>query len=116
MAFNEIKKDLIQADADIRSYLENTDEYYKLRLFKLLSKFITKSLQLVIVGLFAIFTLLFLSFAASLALNVYLDSMYLGFVIIGLFYLVTGVLAYIFKNRINRPVIRKLSTCYYDEI
>lgn len=116
MAFSEIKKDLIEVDSDIRSYLEDTDEYIKLKLFKLLSKFITNSVQLIIVSLFFIFTLFFFSFAASLALNDALNSLYLGFVIVGGFYFLTGLLANILKKRLNRPVIRKLSTCYFDEV
>tara|TARA_R110000868_G_scaffold86347_1_gene242168 strand:- start:2011 stop:2361 length:351 start_codon:yes stop_codon:yes gene_type:complete len=116
MAFDEIKKDLIEADADIRSYLENSDEYLKLKLFKILSRFLTDSLQTVLVSLVVIFTLFFLSLAASLALCEVLDSYYLGFVIVGSFYLLVSILVYIFKKRLNRPVIRKLSTFYFDEV
>lgn len=116
MVLNEIKKDLMEADADIRSYLEHSDEYLKLKLFKLLARLLTDSLQTIIVSLFVIFMIFFLSLAAALALCDVLDSYYLGFVIVGCFYLVTTIIVFIFKKRINRPVIRKLSIFYFDEV
>ena len=114
MAFEELKVDLMEADADIRSYLEYSDEYFKLQLFRVLMRFLTTSLQTVIVSLGVVFTLLFLSLGASLALCEMLDSYYLGFLLVGGFYVLVSVLLYLVRNRLNGPVLKKFSPLYFD--
>ncbi|WP_273565718.1 hypothetical protein [Maribacter halichondriae] len=114
MAFDELKKDLMEADTDVRSYLEHSDEYLKLQVFKILMQFLTTSLQTVLVSLGVVFVLLFLSLGASLALCEVLDSYYLGFVLVGGFYVVVSILLYIFRKRWNGPVLRKFSPLYFD--
>ncbi len=115
MVFDQVKKDLMEADADIRSYLKHSDEYLKLKLFKILARFFTNSLQCALVSVFFAFTLFFLSIAAALAMSEFLDHSYMGFAIVGSVYFVLGIIAYIFKNRINEPVIRRLSSLYFDK-
>ena len=114
MAFDELKEDLMEADADIRSYLNNSEEYLRLKIFKVLMQFLTTSLQTILVGLGVVFTLFFLSLAASLGLCEVLDSSYLGFVLVGFFYVLTSIVLYIFRKRFNRPLLRTFSPYYFD--
>jgi len=116
MALENTKKDLIEAEVAIRSYLEHSEEYIKLRVFKILTRFFTESLQSILVGLALIISLLLLSFGVSLALCEALDSYYQGFIIVGGFYVLVGLLLYVFKNQINKPIIKKLATIYFDEL
>ncbi|WP_047414657.1 hypothetical protein [Cellulophaga sp. Hel_I_12] len=116
MALENTKKDLIEAEAAIRSYLAQSEEYIKLRVFKILTRFFTAGLQSILMGLALVISLLFLSFGISLALGEALDSYSLGFIVVGGFYGMVTILIYIVKKRINKPVIKKLSALYFDEL
>ncbi len=114
MAFDELKKDIIEADADVRSYLEQSDEYLKLQVFKVLMRFLTTSSHAVFVGMAIILVLFFLSLGASLALCEYFDSYYLGFLIVGAFYALVSVVLFVIRKRWNGPLLRKFSLLYFD--
>ena len=114
MAFDELKKDLIEADADIRSYLEQSDEYLKLRVFKVFMRFLTTSFHALVMGLGVILVLFFLSLGAALALCEYFDSYYLGFLLVGAFYTLVSIVLYIIRKRWNGPLLRKFSLLYFD--
>jgi hypothetical protein len=114
MAFDELKKDLTEADVDVRSYIELSREYLELKIFKVLMRFLTSSLQAVLIGLGIVFVLFFLSLGASLAICEILDSYYLGFVLVGAFYVLISILLYIFRKRLNGPLLRKFSSFYFD--
>jgi len=114
MAFEELKKDLIGAEADMRSYIENSDEYLRLKIFKIVMLHVTGILQVLLIGVGFVFALLFLSFAIGLILSDVLDSSFGGFIIVGSFYIVVGVLLYVFRERLNAPILKKFSKYYFD--
>ena len=114
MAFEEIKKDLAEVEADVRSYLENSEEYLKLKVFKVIMGMVTLASQIVLMVIIALLALIILSFAASYAIGKALNDDYLGFVIVGGFYVLIGIICYVFRNRLNKPLIKKFSKRYFD--
>ncbi len=114
MAFEELKQDLAGAEADVRSYMENSEEYYRLLTFRAVMGHQTTAIQYLLIGIALIFALLFLSFAASLAISERLDSYFSGFFIIAGFYVLLGGLIYLFRKRLIAPMIRKFSKYYFD--
>lgn len=114
MAFEEFKEDLMGAEADMRSYIENSDEYLRLRLFKVVMHHLTGITQFFLIGIGFIFALLFLSFAACLALSEMLDSYFSGFIIVGGFYIFVGILFYVFREKLNAPILKKFSKYYFE--
>jgi uncharacterized membrane protein len=114
MAFDELKQDLMEAEADVRSYMESSDEYLRLKIFKVLMRSVTSGVQFMLIGIGVVFALLFLSFAASLALSEALDSYYTGFMIVAGFYVVIGILLYVFREKLNAPILRNFSKHYFD--
>ncbi len=114
MAFEELKQDLIGAEADMRSYVGTSEEYLKLKLFKVLMNYVTRTIQFLLIGVGISFALLFFSFAAGLALSEALNSYYNGFTIVGSFYAITGILLYVFRERLNAPILKKFSKYYFE--
>ena len=114
MALDNIKQDLMEAETNIRSYLENSEEYTKLKIFKVLMKFVTIFAQILLIGALILLALVLLSWAVSNALNQTLDSPYMGFFIVGAGYLLIAIVCYILRDRINRPILRKFSKHYFD--
>jgi hypothetical protein len=114
MAFEEIKQDLTEAEADVRSYLENSEEYLQLKVFKILMTYVTAFTQILLVGIVLVLAFFTISIGASLALNEQLDSQYLGFIVIGTVYVLIALFSYFFRNSLNGPLLRKFSKNYFD--
>lgn len=116
MAFEELKNDLLGADVNIRSYVKNSDEYIRLKIFKVLLKSITSFLQILLVGSILLIAFLFLSLAASILIGQVMDNLFYGFLIVGVCYLIIGGLCYFLRDKLNKPLIRRFSNYYFDEL
>ena len=114
MAFEEFKEDLMGAEANMRSYIENSDEYLRLRIFKVVMRHVTGITQFLLIGIGMVFAMLFLSLAAGLALSEKLESYFSGFLIVGVFYIAIGVMLYIFREKLNAPILKKFSKYYFE--
>jgi hypothetical protein len=115
MAFEELKQDIMEVNADIKSYLANSEEYLRLKLFKLYMVSLTSFAQILVLGALLLVAVIFLSTAASIALGYWLDNTLYGFLIVGLCYTALWTLVFIFRERIERPVIRKFSKHFFDQ-
>ncbi|NHF59626.1 hypothetical protein FK220_009760 [Flavobacteriaceae bacterium TP-CH-4] len=113
MAYDELKRDLTEADADVRSYLEHSEEYFKLKVFKVLMGSVTAAAKALLVGAATLVALLMLSFAASYAFGLVLGSNYQGFLIVGLFYVLVAILCYLFRDKLDTPLLRKFSDYFF---
>jgi len=113
MAFEEFKQDLMGLKTEMRSYIIHSDEYYRLKIFKILSKHATGIVKFLVIGTSAIFALLFLSFAVCVGFSNLFDSYFIGFVIVASFYVLVAILLYLFRERLNTPVLKKLSKYYF---
>ena len=116
MAFEELKKDFLDADANIRSYAKNSDEYVRLKIFKILMRSITSFAQILVVGSVFLIAILLLSLAVSYSIGQAMDNFYYGFLIVGLCYVVFGIICYVFREKFNKPLIRRFSKYYFEEI
>ncbi|SDM09471.1 phage holin family protein [Kriegella aquimaris] len=116
MAFDDVKESLTEAEASIRSYVESSQEYYKLKGFKFLMRGITSFSKILMVGVVALLALLFLSFAASFGIGQALNNTFYGFLCVGLFYLLIGLLLYFLRHKLNKPLLKKFSEFYFDDI
>ncbi|MEQ8218731.1 MAG: hypothetical protein RH981_10870 [Arenibacter sp.] len=114
MALEELKRDLTEAEADVRSYLENSEEYAKLKVFKVLMEFVTIFAQTLLIGALALLALVLLSWAASNALNETLKSAYLGFLLVGIGYILIAFICYFLRNRLSGPLLRTFSKHFFD--
>ena len=114
MAFDELKEDLIGAEANMRSYIATSDEYLRLKIFKVVMQYITGITKVLLIGIGFVFALLFLSFAACLALSEQFDSYYSGFIIVGGFYAIVGIVIYVFREKLNAPILKKFSNYYFE--
>ncbi len=116
MAFEEVRENFSEAEASARSYIDSTGEYYKLKGFKFLMKGITSFSKILMIGTVAFLALFFLSLAASFGIGQALDNTFYGFLCVGGFYAVVGLVLYLFRQKINKPFLRKFSEFYFDEL
>ncbi len=115
MRIDELKKDLMEAQTDMRSYFSHSEEYIQLKIFKILARLLTTTLQSLLVGVSIVFVLFFVSLGISFALGEIFESYVVGFLIVGAFYVVVAIILFLFRNHFSRPVIRTFSTYYFDE-
>jgi len=115
MAFEELKHNVSELDENVNSYVENSIEYAKLKGFKVSMVLVTYFIKILLIGTVALLALLLLSLAVSFALGQNMEQDYYGFLIVGLFYVVLGILCYLFRDRLNKPLLRIFSKYYFDE-
>lgn len=114
MALEEIRENLAEVDSDIRSYIENTGEYYKLQGFKIGMRSITSFAKMLMLGSIVLLALFMLSFAAAYGIGLWLENTFLGFLFVGLFYILIGIIFYLYRNLLDRLMLRKFSEYYFD--
>jgi ABC-type multidrug transport system fused ATPase/permease subunit len=114
MAFKELKYNISEIDDHFNSYVEESVEYAKLKSFKLSMVVVTYFAKLFIIGIVGLLALLLLSLAASLALGTIVDNTMYGFVIMGLVYVLLGIVLYIFRDKVHKPILRMFSKNFFD--
>ena len=116
MAFDKFKDTLLETDTDIRSYLKNSEAYLQLKVFKVLMRLVTASVQVLIVGSMLLLALFVLALGVSYAIGQILGNIWYGFAIVGVFFIFLALLCYLLRKRINKPIIKFFSTHYFDKL
>ncbi len=107
---SKLKKQLEEA-------LREHTNYYKLLSFKIVAKFVTQSVRMLIVASVSLFALLFLAFSGAFALGAYWGNYAYGFLAVsGGLLLLLFLFLLVAKQIVDRPVLRKLSELFSKEI
>ncbi|NNK10391.1 MAG: hypothetical protein HKP08_03520 [Flavobacteriaceae bacterium] len=115
MAFDELKKNISEIDEHLNSYVEGSVEYAKLKGFKLSMVIVTYFAKIFFIGIVGLLALLLLSLAASLELGALLDNTVYGFLIVGVFYVLIGIVFFIFRRSIEGPILKTFSNHFFEE-
>ncbi|MGJ8736574.1 hypothetical protein [Zobellia laminariae] len=116
MAFEELKESISEAEASAKSYIDSSTEFYKLKAFKLLMKGVTGFAQAAFIGTAVVLSLLFLSVAAGFWIGAELENTALGFLCVGGFYILLGILVFVFRRSLVKPLMARFSELYFEEI
>ena len=114
MALEELKKDLTEAEADVRSYLRHSEAYLELKIFQIFMKSVASLAQTLFVGAVVFLALFIGSFAIAFGLGQLLDNTFHGFAIVAGFYVIASILCYRYKHRLNAPLLKRFSEFYFD--
>ncbi|MEH6764245.1 phage holin family protein [Aequorivita antarctica] len=116
MAFKGLKDSLHKVTDRIEDYSLSMAEYYKLRLFKTTMKGAISLVNLLVYGSLSLFVLLFISLGAAFWLATFFENVYVGFLLIGVFYGIILIFMFIFGRKIiEQKMLHKFSTLLYDE-
>lgn len=100
----------------LRKYLETKLSYYGLLAFEKAARLLTAFLGNGVIIATLLIALIFLSGAGAFYLGSLLESMELGLLLTGAFYLLLALVLYIFRNRIFGPyIIRSLAEVFFQE-
>jgi len=116
MAFEEIKEQIYHVEEGVRSYVKDGLDIYKLQSFRSMMKGITMATKVLIIGGIVSITLLFLSLRAAFWFGTMLGNMAEGFLIVGGFYVPMGIILFLLRSKIEKPLLKKFSKFYFDEL
>ncbi len=115
MVFNEFKDSLAEADYDIRSYLKHSYAYLELKVFKVLMRLVIAFVQTALVGSTLLLALFIFALAASYGIGQALGNTWYGFAVVGLFFVLSALICYLLRKKINKPLLRFFSKHYFDK-
>ncbi|GER58648.1 phage holin family protein [Patiriisocius marinus] len=116
MAFKALSENIKISGEKTQEYLENTAEYYKLRLFKSSMKFTTSLVSMLVLGSIGLLFLAFVSVGIALMISRMIGFPSAGFFIVAGFYLIVLILIAIFgKKYIVKAMLSKFSDLIADE-
>lgn len=95
--------------------LEAQAEYYKLWTFKVSMKSITFLVHAFLMTLFITLSVLFVSVSFAFWLGAQLASNALGFLITGGVYFLLCALAFLLRDKIDRPILKKFSAIFFND-
>src|SRR5690606_13348338 len=101
--FGKLKENIQDIREDIKGLLESNIAYYKLWLFKVITKSFSALLKVLMVGIFLVVALAFFSVAAAIAIGEALNSTAYGFLIVGGFYFLLSVIIYVCRRSVEKP-------------
>ena len=116
MAFEEIKEQIDHVEDGVKSYVKNSLDFYRLQSFRSMMKGITMATKVLLIGGVVSRALLFLSLSAAFWFGNMLDNTAQGFLIVGGFYVLVGIILFLMRRKIERPLLKKFSKFYFDEL
>ncbi|MGS4345891.1 hypothetical protein ACKUSY_09960 [Myroides odoratus] len=116
MAFQEIRNNINEIKEHSEQYVNTSLDYFRLWGFKITAKTAIIFMTIFVVGVFLLLSLLFLSLSIAFAIGEQIGSISLGFLYVGLFYLLISILVFTCRKYIvDRPLIKKLSEAIFNE-
>jgi ABC-type multidrug transport system fused ATPase/permease subunit len=115
MAFEEIKEQFLEAEQSTKSYVKHSIDFYRLKSFKSMMKGITMAAKIFLVGSMVILALLFLSISLAFWMGSYFESTTQGFLMVGLVYVLFGIVLFLIRKKLERPLLRRFSEFYFEE-
>ena len=116
MPLEKLKENTEEIQENIKAAVESTAAYYKLLGFKIATKATAMLLKMLLMAVFFLIALLFISIAFALYLGDYYENVPLGFLTIGGIYFVFGVIVYLLKDRIaETSILKKFSSIFFND-
>jgi hypothetical protein len=100
---------------NIREYVDTQIKIAKLKAINKAGPLISGIIAGVLLAFLGIFILIFLSISAALGISTVTGHPYLGFLLVGIFYLIVAVLIVALKDKLlTMPIINALLKKFYD--
>lgn len=115
MAFEEMKHHLSELDKRVISYVDDSLEYAQLKGFKVSMVLVTSLVKFFLLGSLALLFILLVSIGAAISIGESLGAYELGFLIVGGFYLILGLIGFLFRRGINRLILRFFSKKIFEQ-
>ena len=98
----------------VEEYLKISQEYYKLKLFQLLTFQISFLYKTAIIGGLLFIGFIFLAVSGAIALGTALGNLALGYLLVGVLIFLIAWITYKSRKLIDRKIIRKMSDTFFN--
>lgn len=116
MDFFHIKEEAANLQEEAKHAANAKLRYYKLWFFRLLVRLLSDLSQSLVLGAVALLAVLFLAFSAAFALGAYWHNVALGFLAVGLLFVVVVFVLYLWGGKnLQKLWLKKLSEIYFKE-
>ncbi|WPY98733.1 phage holin family protein [Christiangramia sp. OXR-203] len=116
MAFEKLTNNVDDLNHNIQAFLHSNAEYYKLKAFKQGMKGATSLVRFLIMGFLLSIAGIMLSFAIAIIISQAIGVPSSGYFIVGGFYLIVGILIFIFgKEPIEKLILQKFSKAVFND-
>jgi uncharacterized membrane protein YbhN (UPF0104 family) len=114
--FEKITNNIDDLQENIQSYAKSTIEYYKLDLFKRLTKSTISVSRILLLGAIASLIFIFLSFGLAFLIVEALGNNSYGFFILGVFYIIVFVItAIVSRKKLEKVILKSASRIFFDD-
>ncbi|MEN8789769.1 MAG: hypothetical protein ABF293_03400 [Flavobacteriaceae bacterium] len=115
MAFEEMKHHLSELDKRVTSYVDDSLQYIELKGFKISMVLVTSLVKFFLMASIGLLIILLLSIGVAIAIGESLGGYHWGFLIVGGFYVVIGLIVYAMRRSINKVILRFFSKKIFEE-
>jgi hypothetical protein len=112
--FDNLKDSADKGTDASKQYISKTFEHTKLKAFQVTALTLSTIVKLFVIGSLAVLGFVFLSVSTAIALGEYLKNVALGYLIVGLFFVIISLLIYFFRKYFDKKVIQKVSKIFFD--
>jgi len=107
--FDSLDETTDNAITKSEAFIRNTEAYYELKLFQMLSSSLSLLIKSTMIGALGLIALILLSVALANVLGNAFDSIALGYVLTSSVFIVLSVIVYSIRKTIENIIIKKLS-------
>ena len=116
MAYQDLKDDFDQLQINAKNYVKAAGNYYRLMIFKILTKSATLFVKFALLAICLMMFVLFSSIALSFYLGKVFDNYCYGFLTVSAFYLIIALILSLIKiSVIEGSVLRKFSEIFFND-
>ncbi|MCG2610397.1 competence protein [Flavobacterium sp. SM15] len=116
MPLEKLKENAEEIQENVKAAIESTAAYYKLLGFKIATKATVILFKMLLMAVFFLMALVFISIALALYLGDYYGNVSLGFLIVGGIYFVFVLFVYLLKDKIaETSILKKFSTVFFND-
>lgn len=116
MGLSEVREDFREVRGTLKTIGQTSSEYFQLKIFKRVMCGLVFMIQAMVLGALAFLFLLLASISAALAIGASMGSPSLGFLAVGLAYLLVFTIAFFGRHRLEGPLLKRFSAFYFDEL
>ncbi|MGB5236218.1 MAG: hypothetical protein WBM43_06920 [Flavobacteriaceae bacterium] len=113
MAFEEMKHHLSELDKRVTDYVDDSLEYVELRGFKISMVLVTSLILFFLLSSIGLLFLFLVSIGVAMTVGDYLGGYKWGFLLVGAFYLVVGLIVFAMRRSINKVILRFFSKKFF---
>ena len=112
--FNDINHTTEKASQIGERYIRASHQYFRLKIFQQISLSLSLVAKILAVGSLLFAGFVFLSIAGALELGNIYNSHSLGFLLVGLIYVVISLIIYLMRSKLNSYIIKKVGHKFFN--